>query len=64
MDLDFEFQDAPSDDLVSNSFWIDLPSDANAAVVAGQPLAALLLLGLFRTVVSRRARRGHFSRAG
>lgn len=58
MDLDFEFQDASRDDLVSNWFWVDLPSYANAAVVAGQPLAALLLPGLWRTVISRRARRG------
>lgn len=58
MDLDFEFQDASSDELVDNYFWVDLPAYANAAVVAGQPLAALLLLGLWRTVISRRARRG------
>lgn len=57
MDLDFEFQDASSDDLVDNYFWIDLPAYASAALVAGQPLAALLLLGLWRTVISRRARR-------
>ena len=57
MDLDFEFRDAPTDDYVGRSFWVDLPRDANAAVVAGQPLAALLLLGLFRKVMSRRARR-------
>jgi hypothetical protein len=58
MNLDFEFQDASSDDAVNNYFWIDLPEYANAAVVAGQPLAALLLLGLWRKVVSPGARRG------
>lgn len=63
MDLDFEFQDASSDGVVDNFFWVDLPSDAYAAAVAGQPLAALLLLGLFRIVVSRRARRGYLNHA-
>ncbi len=58
MDLDFEFQDGSSDDPVSNVFWIDLPEYVNAAVVAGQPLAALLLLALWRKVVSPDARRG------
>jgi hypothetical protein len=61
MTLDFEFQDAPTDDDLTSFFSVDLPGYANAAVVAGQPLAALLVLGLFRRVLSRRAR--HRARA-
>jgi len=56
MQLDFEFQDAPSDEAVSSEFWISASGDVYyTAAVMGQPLAALLLFGLFCVVVKRRA---------
>jgi hypothetical protein len=48
MNLDFEFENAPSDDEVYPDFWIYGGSDMSLASVVGQPLAVLLLLGVFR----------------
>lgn len=56
MDFDFEFCDAATDEPLYSSFLVDASSTANAAAVAGQPLAAVLLYGLFHTVVKRRTR--------
>ncbi len=57
MEVDFEFQDAADDDTVVSEFTVWVSSVANTAAIAGQPLAVLLLFGLFRAARVRRARR-------
>jgi hypothetical protein len=57
MTVDFTFQDAPSDAPV-DAFFMIRGSRATPASLAAEPLAALLLFGLFRTWLVRRNRAG------
>jgi len=57
MDLDFEFEDAASDEDVNPEFWLYDWVEVSTASAFGQPLVVLLLFGLFRITVARRANR-------
>ncbi len=56
MTIDFTFQDAAGDDAVDNVFFISETDDLAAASLAGPPLAALLIFGLFRSAMLGRRR--------
>lgn len=54
MDLDFEFRTAGQDEVVDRSFYIDDWPDMMPMSLAGEPVAALFVFGIFRAVMSRR----------
>ncbi len=56
MTRDFEFEDAPTDDLVSPDFWVSSGPEQTAAQLGGHAAAVLLVFGLFRAAVAPRRR--------
>ena len=57
MSLDLEFQDATDDQILYSDFWVSQGTGSDAAAAVSQPLALLLLFGLFRTACRRCSRR-------
>jgi hypothetical protein len=54
MDRDFEFGDAPEDVTIEPPFVIEALAETSVVAVVKEPLAALLVLGLFNNFVRRR----------
>ncbi|MBN1342882.1 MAG: DUF2330 domain-containing protein [Phycisphaerae bacterium] len=59
MTVDFEFQDANTDDSVSREFWFTAASKTGAASLLAQPAALLAVCALFHAGLRRRNRKPH-----
>lgn len=58
MTVDFEFQDAPEDEMVYPEFIVVMERSPNVAGVAGPPLVAVLVFGVFSHWARRSVRLG------
>ena len=58
MTVDFEFQDAPDDEMVHADYTVVRKRSPNVAGIAGPPLAALLVFGVFSHRAKRSVRAG------